>query len=65
MPQPTIAAEIHQPLDVHRDFAPQVTFDDIVAVDDFADLQYLLILTPAMRATAISPVASPIVWLAL
>ena len=33
-----IAAQVHQPLDVHRDFAPQIAFDHIVAVDGLADL---------------------------
>src|SRR5579863_2966410 len=41
--QPAIAAEIHQPLDVHRHFAPQIALDDVVAVDHFAQLQNLLI----------------------
>ena len=36
--QAAIAAEIHQPLDVHRHFAAQIAFDEIVAVDRFADL---------------------------
>src|SRR5437016_1876190 len=36
-----IAAQIHQPLDVHRHFAAQVAFDDIFAVDDLADLNDL------------------------
>ena len=36
--QAAIAAQIHQPLDVHRHFAAQIAFDEIVAVDDFADL---------------------------
>src|SRR5262245_50274401 len=43
MPQPTIAAEIHQPLDVHGDLASQVTLDHVVPVDHFTDLQHLLI----------------------
>src|SRR5215470_15631662 len=34
VPQPAVAAEVHQPLDIHGDFAPQVPFDHIVAVDD-------------------------------
>ena len=28
MPDPTVAAEVHQSLDVHRHLAPQVTLDD-------------------------------------
>ena len=39
MTQAAIAAEVHQTLDVHRDFAAQIAFDDVVAVDGFADLQ--------------------------
>src|SRR6185437_15759457 len=35
-----IAAQIHQPLDVHRHFAAKVAFDVIVAVDDFANLDH-------------------------
>src|SRR5215475_9573547 len=41
--QPTLAAEIHQPLDVHGHLAPKVALDDVVAVDDLADLQHLLV----------------------
>src|SRR5207244_2636791 len=41
--QATIAAEIHQPLDVHGDLAPQVALDDVVPIDHFADLQHLLV----------------------
>ena len=43
MPQPPVAAEIHQPLDIHCDFAPQITFDHIVTIDHFPDLQHLLV----------------------
>src|ERR671918_3018551 len=43
MPQPAVAAEIHQPLDIHGDFAPQVAFDHVIAVDDLTDLQHFLI----------------------
>src|SRR6185503_1444448 len=43
MAQPAIAAEIHQPLDVHGDLAPQIALDHVVAVDHLADLQHLLI----------------------
>src|SRR5262249_42119655 len=39
--QAAIAAQIHQALDVHRHFAAQVAFDQIVAVDGFADLDDL------------------------
>src|SRR4029079_17984327 len=41
MAQAAIAAQIHQPLDVHGDVAPQIAFDRIVAVDGLADLQHL------------------------
>src|SRR5581483_5908249 len=43
MPQPAIAAEIHQPLDIELDFAPQVTLDHVVAVDQLADVQHFLV----------------------
>ena len=39
MTQAAIAAEIHQPLDVHRHFAAQIALDQVVAVDRLADLQ--------------------------
>src|SRR6266567_6647321 len=40
MTQAAIAAEVHQTLDVDADFATQVALDEIVAVDDFADLEH-------------------------
>ena len=40
MTQAAIGAEIHQPLDIHRDFAAEVALDHIFAVDHFADLQH-------------------------
>src|SRR5687767_1174615 len=43
MTQPAIAAEIHQPLDIHRDLATKIAFHDIVAVDHFAHLQHFLV----------------------
>src|SRR5215475_3952571 len=43
MPQPAIAAEILQPLDVELDLAPQIALDDVVAVDHLADLQHFLV----------------------
>ena len=43
MAQAAIAAEIHQTLDVHAGLATQVAFDQIVAVDHFADLQHFLV----------------------
>src|ERR1043165_4472541 len=39
--QAPIAAEVHEALDVHRDFASQITFNEVVAVDGFADLDDL------------------------
>src|SRR5207237_3712863 len=38
VPQPPPAADLHQPLDVHRDFLPQVAFDVALLLDDPADL---------------------------
>src|SRR5277367_387105 len=43
MTQPTVAAKIHQPLDVHGDFTSQIALDDVVAVDHLAQLQHFLI----------------------
>ena len=53
MTQAAIAAEIHQPLDVHRDFAAQIALDHVVAVDHLADVQHLL------RRSAATPAARP------
>ncbi len=36
--QAAVAAEVHQPLDVHRHFAAQIAFHEIIAVDGFANL---------------------------
>ena len=41
--KPAIAAEVHQPLDVHGDLAPQIALDHVVAVDHLADLQHFLV----------------------
>src|SRR6478735_8120095 len=43
MTKAAIAAEVHQTLDVDADFTTKITFDEIVAVDDFADLQHFLV----------------------
>src|SRR6266478_3193617 len=43
MAQSAIAAEIHQPLDVHRDGSPQITLHGIFAVDQLANPQHLVI----------------------
>jgi hypothetical protein len=39
MAQATVAAEIHQALDVHRHVAAKIAFDLVLAIDGFADLQ--------------------------
>src|SRR4029450_9068107 len=36
-----IAAEIHQPLDIELNFAPQIALDHVIAVDDLANLEHL------------------------
>jgi hypothetical protein len=41
MTQATIAAEIHEALDVHRDFTAKIAFNLEIFVDEFADLQQL------------------------
>src|SRR5205814_673406 len=41
--QSAVAAEIHQPLDVHRDLPPEITLDGVFAVDRLADAQHLVI----------------------
>jgi len=43
MPQPAIAPKIHQPLYIHCDLAPEITFNRVVAVDQLADPQHLLV----------------------
>src|SRR5437016_9185997 len=43
MPQPPVAAEIHQPFDIHGNVAPQIAFHHIVTIDHFANLQDFLI----------------------
>ena len=72
MAQPSVAAEVHQPLDVHGDLAPQIAFDDVVAVDHFANLQHLLVGQlghPALVGIAYFlhdfhwPLAGPIPWM--
>src|SRR5207249_6561998 len=40
MAQTAIGTEIHQPLDVHRDFAAKIALDDVFTIDHFADLQH-------------------------
>jgi hypothetical protein len=43
MPQPAIATEIHQPLDIHRHLPPEITLHGIIAINQFADTQYLVV----------------------
>src|SRR6478609_9495248 len=43
MTQPPVAPQVHQPLDIHGDLAPEVAFHDVVAVDHVAYLQALLV----------------------
>src|ERR1700761_5854333 len=55
MTQAAIAAQIHKPLDVHRGVAAQIAFHQIIAVDDFADLNHFgfgEIADPAFRRNA-------------
>src|SRR3990170_1964793 len=52
MAQAAVAAEVHQPLDIHGDVAPEVAFDHVVAVDNLADLHDLRLgqlADPALR----------------
>jgi hypothetical protein len=35
--KPSIATQIHKPLDVHGDLSPQVTFHLVITVNDSAD----------------------------
>src|SRR5437868_917227 len=41
MPEAPVAAEVHQPLDIHRHFAAEVAFDKVVPIDRLADLDHL------------------------
>ena len=43
MPQATIAAQVHQSLNVQRHFTPQIAFHAILAINQFADAEDLLI----------------------
>src|SRR5215831_4427417 len=43
MTDAAIGADVHQALDVHRDVAPQVTFDLELALDDLADPVHLVV----------------------
>jgi hypothetical protein len=35
--KPSIATQIHKPLDVHGDLSPQITFHLVITVNDLAD----------------------------
>src|SRR5262249_1501812 len=41
--QAAVAAEVHEPLDVHGDLAPEITLDLVVGLDDLADGAGLLL----------------------
>jgi hypothetical protein len=41
--QSAIAPEIHQPLDIHCDLPPQVALDGIVAIDNLANAQHVVV----------------------
>ncbi len=43
VPEPAIAAEIHQPLDIELHLAAQVAFDEKILVDHLADLQHFVV----------------------
>ena len=43
MPQSAETAEVHQALDVHRHFAPQIAFDLVSSFDHFANPARLVI----------------------
>src|SRR6185436_8451967 len=43
MPASAIAADLHQPLDVHRDFLAQVTLDATLFLDHPADLPHVVL----------------------
>ena len=52
MAHPAIAGEVHQALDVHRGFAPQVTLDGVVGIDRFTNLEDFSI-AEILHATAV------------
>jgi hypothetical protein len=43
MAQTAVAPKIHQPLDIHRNFAPEIALDYVVAVDDLTELKHFLV----------------------
>src|SRR3954449_4268029 len=38
VPQPAVAADLHQPLDVHRDLLAEIALDTTLVLDHLADL---------------------------
>lgn len=38
MADTAVTTEVHEAFDIHRRFAPQITFNGIIGVDDFPDL---------------------------
>ncbi len=44
MAEPSVAAEVHEPLDVHVDLTTKVTFDLEVLVDAIADLSDVILV---------------------
>ena len=55
MAQAAIAGQIHQTLDVHRCGAAQITFNGVLRIDRFADLQHFLIAQILHAAGMIDP----------
>ena len=55
MTQAAVAPDLHQPLDVLAALAPQVTLDDVVAVDDVAELGDLVVREVADLAVRLDP----------
>src|ERR1700759_5168260 len=43
MTQAAIRTEVHKAFDVHRHFAAQIAFDEVIAVDGFTDLDDLVL----------------------
>jgi hypothetical protein len=53
MAKPPIAADVHEPFDVHGDFLTEITFHSTFLIDDPADLADLFlgeVLHPKFRA---------------
>src|SRR6185312_5686461 len=43
MPQAAVASKVHQPLDVHRHFTPEITLHAIIPINQLTDAKHLLI----------------------